>query len=458
MAITEFSAALNQVATERGIPVASVLESVSSALATAYKKDRKEHGEEVDLEEIEVDLDPKTGEARIIKDKKDVTPSGFGRIAAQTAKQVILQKIRETEKEVVYDEFKSKLGEIVVGQVFRMDNNLVTLDLGKTHANGIMLQPEQVSTEIYRMNQRLKVLVKDVREGPKGTEIIVSRSDPQFVVKLFEQEVPEIASGVVTIEAIAREAGSRTKMAVSSKDEKIDPVGSCVGQKGVRVQSIISELFGEKIDIIPFSTSVEKFIASSLSPAKVTEVELDQENKRAVVSVPEDQQSLAIGKEGQNARLANKLTKWKIDIKGATGIFATDSSEEITEESKKVVGIWDEAIKASESEKADKKKIEEKNDEAESLDVAQEEKEISETETKDEKVETEKSVDESGEKNGENTEEPVKEPDKADEKQKETSEKPKETKKKEKTQKGKKKEKKEPKKDKIEKETSDQND
>ena len=354
MAISEFSAALNQVATERGIPLDSVLESVKSALATAYKKDRKEYGEEVDLEEIEVDLNSETGEVRILRDKKDVTPAGFGRIAAQTAKQVILQKIRETEKEVIKSEFESKVGEIATGTVFRIENGVVTLDLGKNRTQGVMPQGEQVQTENYRVNTRLKVLIKDIRESSRGTDIIVSRSDPQFIVRLFEQEVPEISSGVVKIEAIAREAGSRTKMAVSSSDDKVDPVGSCVGQKGVRVQAIISELFGEKIDIIPFSNSPEKFVAASLSPAKVTEVELDEENNRAVVTVPEDQQSLAIGKEGQNARLANKLTKWKIDIKGVAGVFATTdkdaSGEDSAKKEEKVVGVWDEAIKKVEAE------------------------------------------------------------------------------------------------------------
>jgi transcription termination/antitermination protein NusA len=350
MALTEFSAALNQVAAERGISITSVLDSVKTALAMAYKKDRKEAGEEVNVEDITVELDSDTGEVRIIKDKKDVTPAGFGRIAAQTAKQVILQKIRETEKNVVLDEFKAKIGQIVLGQIFRVDGNLVTLDLGKSHASGIMPASEQVSSEQYRMNQRIKVLVKDVRDGPKGTEIVVSRSDADFVKKLFEQEVPEIAAGTVIIEAIAREAGSRTKMAVSSRDEKIDPVGSCVGQKGVRVQSIITELFGEKIDIIQFSSLPEKFIAAALQPAKVTDVELDKENNRAVVSVPEDQQSLAIGKEGQNARLANKLTKWKIDIKGTSTPFdafdeAAAHVDTKSDSKKKVVGVWDAAIK-----------------------------------------------------------------------------------------------------------------
>ena len=224
MAVTEFSAALNQVATERGIPVESVLESIRVALASAYKRDRKDVGEDVEIEDITVDLNTDTGEVRIIKDKKDVTPAGFGRIAAQTAKQVILQKIRETEKDVIIEEYKSKLGTIMSGTVFRIENGVIILDLGKAH--GILPQSEQVEAEQYRLNQRLKVFIKDIKETSRGTEIIVSRADPDFIKKLFEQEVPEIASGVVRIEAMAREAGSRTKMAVSSSDEKVDPVGS----------------------------------------------------------------------------------------------------------------------------------------------------------------------------------------------------------------------------------------
>jgi transcription termination/antitermination protein NusA len=379
MAITEFSAALNQVATERGIPVESVLESIRLALASAYKRDRRDFGEEVDMEEITVDLNPDNGEARIIKDGKDVTPAGFGRIAAQTAKQVILQKIRETEKDVVLDEYKAKIGTIVSGNVFRTETGAVILDLGKAH--GILPGQEQVETESYRLGQRLKVLIKDIRDTSKGAEIIVSRADPEFIKKLFEQEVPEIASGVVKIEAIAREAGSRTKMAVSSGDDKIDPVGSCVGQKGVRVQSIISEVFGEKIDIVPYSTNVERFVAASLSPARVTEVELDMENKRAVVSVPEDQQSLAIGKEGQNARLANRLTKWKIDIKGAPGIFDTpESGAEDADGSQVVRGVWDEDIKKA-GDKLSAEKAEEVEEEvAEEVEASEQEEEVEEVE------------------------------------------------------------------------------
>jgi N utilization substance protein A len=394
MAISEFSAAISQVATEKGITVESVLDSVKSALATAYKKDRKEAGENVELEEIVVDLNPDTGEVRILKDGMDVTPSGFGRIAAQTARQVMVQKIRETEKDVITTEFKGKIGQIVLGTVFRIERGIVTLDMGKNRSQGVMPKSEQVPTENYRINQRLKVLVKDIQETSRGTEILVSRSDPEFVIRLFEQEVPEISSGTVVIEAIAREAGSRTKMAVSSNDEKVDPVGSCVGQKGVRVQSIISELFGEKIDIVPYSDSTEKFIASSLSPAKVTEVELDTAEKRALVTVPEDQQSLAIGKEGQNARLANKLTKWKIDIKGAAGVFSSEDAVEgstLNSSDEKVVGVWD-----AEIEKLDKAEEEKKSDdEQEDVSDADEEKVVEEdSEKSDESSQTEENIEE----------------------------------------------------------------
>lgn len=353
MAVTEFSAALRQVATERGIPEESILETIKVAIASAYRRDYG--GDEAEV--LEVSLDPETGSTKIINAEGiDVTPPGFGRIAAQTAKQVILQKIRETEKEVVMDEYKGKIGEIVTGTIFRVENGIVVLDLGK--AQGVLPQTEQVSADEYRSGQRLKVLVKDIRQTTRGTEIIVSRSDAQFIVKLFEQEVPEIASKTVTIDAIAREAGSRTKMAVSSRDEKIDPVGSCVGQKGVRVQSIISEIHGEKIDIIPFSNSIDKFIASSLSPARVTGVETNEEAKEAKVSVPEDQLSLAIGKEGQNVRLAAKLTHWRIDIKGAAGLFDEEGKPlETVGGDKEVVGVWDAAIKAARKIEEDEKAV-----------------------------------------------------------------------------------------------------
>lgn len=388
MAITEFNAAVNQIAAERGISVESVLESIETALVSAYRKDYDEDlqaGSDSysDLEtvsgvEITAELDPLTGEAKILKEGKDVTPTGFGRIAAQTAKQVIFQKIRETEKDMILEEFSAKLGTVVSGNIFRIDNEVVVIDLGKAH--GILLPSEQVPEEEYRLGQRLKVLLQKVRDTRKGPEVLVSRASPQFVEKLFEQEVPEVANEVVKIEAIAREPGSRTKIAVSSSDERVDPVGSCVGQKGVRVQSVIAELSGEKIDIVPFSEDTAKFIAAALSPARVTDVALDIAEKRATVSVPEDQQSLAIGKAGQNARLANKLTDWKIDIKGAEGFFDNENGDFVSESLEPATGIWDSLIRqVKETSKSGEPDVEEVESAVESVAVTADEKETEES-------------------------------------------------------------------------------
>jgi len=364
MATSEFKSAIAQVATERGVTAEDVLASIKSALAKAYVKEFKDGI--TSEEEVVVELDEETGESKILDlEGKDVTPSGFGRIAANAAKSVIMQKIRESEKLMILAEFKDKIGKIVSGNIFRIENGYVIIDLGKTQA--IMPYSEQVQSESYKTNQRIKVLIKEVRQGVRGTEVIVSRSAADFVAKLFEEEVPEIANGTVEIVAIAREAGSRTKMAVYSNDEKIDPVGSCVGQKGVRVQAIITELLGEKIDIIPYATSTEKYIASALSPARVTEVEIDEAENKATVSVPEDQLSLAIGKDGQNVRLANKLTKWKIDIKGMKGFFesepgkekSTSQTSQVKKESKPSLGIWDEVIAKTRTEMNERKAAEE---------------------------------------------------------------------------------------------------
>jgi len=364
MATSEFKSAIAQVATERGVTAEDVLASIKSALAKAYVKEFKDGI--TSEEEVVVELDEETGESKILDlEGKDVTPSGFGRIAANAAKSVIMQKIRESEKLMILAEFKDKIGKIVSGNIFRIENGYVIIDLGKTQA--IMPYSEQVQSESYKTNQRIKVLIKEVRQSVRGTEVIVSRSAADFVAKLFEEEVPEIANGTVEIVAIAREAGSRTKMAVYSNDEKIDPVGSCVGQKGVRVQAIITELLGEKIDIIPYATSTEKYIASALSPARVTEVEIDEAENKATVSVPEDQLSLAIGKDGQNVRLANKLTKWKIDIKGMKGFFesepgkekSTSQTSQVKKESKPSLGIWDEVIAKTRTEMNERKAAEE---------------------------------------------------------------------------------------------------
>jgi N utilization substance protein A len=326
---TEFMAAMNQVASERGIDVSIILESLQHALVAAYKKDYGEVGEE---EELWADIDPDTGEVKIIHDGKDVTPAGFGRIAAQTAKQVILQRIREAEKEAIMADFEKKVGTVISAMVQRKEGPNWMLDIGRTI--GVMPPQEQVYGENYRLNQRLKVYVSEIKEGPRGQEIILSRSHPNLLAALFELEVPEVASGSVEIKGIAREAGFRSKVAVASNQDGVDPVGSCVGQKGVRVQAITNELGGEKLDLILWSPDIERFIVASLSPAKAIDIEVNSEEKTAKVTVLDDQLSLAIGKEGQNVRLAAKLTGYRIDIAGETaGVEpAADSGGEVLQE------------------------------------------------------------------------------------------------------------------------------
>jgi N utilization substance protein A len=262
------------------------------------------------------------------------THQDYGRIAAQTAKQVILQKIREAERETVFNEYKSKEGEIMSGIVQRIEGNNVFLDIGKTF--GLLPKEEQVPGEFYRPGQRLKVYILKVEESSKGPLVFLSRAYPKIISKLFELEVPEIAAGQVSIKSIAREAGSRSKIAVASEAQGIDPIGSAVGQKGSRVMAVISELGGEKIDIIEYSPDPQKFIANALAPAKVLEVNVGQKNK-AVAIVPEEQLSLAIGRDGQNVRLAAKLTGWKIDVRGPEQTEKVEESEgEKPKEEKKV--------------------------------------------------------------------------------------------------------------------------
>ena len=259
------------------------------------------------------------------------TKDDYGRIAAQTAKQVILQKLREEERDSIYEEYATKQGEVVNALVQRIEGKLIFLDLGRSI--GILPPEEQVRGERYRTNERIKVIVLSVERTPKGPSIRLSRSHPVLVKKLFEIEVPEISSGVVEIKNIAREPGSRTKIAVISNEEGIDAVGSCVGQKGVRVSTVISELGGEKIDIVPWNDNPEKFIESTLSPAKILDVDADTENRSAKVTASEDQLSLAIGKGGQNVRLAARLTGYKIDIRSRDGetVAEASSNETLTE-------------------------------------------------------------------------------------------------------------------------------
>jgi len=310
---SEFALALNQVATERGIDPEVVLDTIKTAIMAAYRKDYG--GKE--LPELDVTINPESGEAKIFKDKKDITPPGFGRIAAQTAKQVILQKIREAEKKAIITDYTTRVGTITNGMVLRFDGPNIIVDIGR--AEGVMPPQEQIPNERYKLNQRLTFYIEGINQASRGEEIIVSRSHKNLVAGLFKREVPEVSNGAVEIREIVREPGNRTKIAVFSRQSGVDPVGSCVGQKGVRVQAVISELGGiEKIDIIQWNDDPSLFIQATLSPAKEVEVILDEKNKSAEALVPDDQLSYAIGKEGQNVRLAARLTGWKIDIKSKT--------------------------------------------------------------------------------------------------------------------------------------------
>ena len=338
--VKEFIGAMEELEKERGISKAYLLESLEAALVTAYKKNFEQ------VDNVKVTIDDKTGEIRIFSfrtvveeypdplleisvedarkiDKNfnvgdivniDIRPKDFGRIAAQTAKQVVVQKIREAERDIIFTEYNDKKGEIVTGLIQKVDDKLVVMDLGKLE--GVMLKKEQIESEEYKVNDKVRGYVLSVEKGAKGVpQVLVSRSHPDFVRKLFEFEIPEIYEGLIEIKSVSRDAGSRSKVAVYSKDQNIDPVGSCVGQKGVRIQNIINELKGEKIDVIEWSEDPAVFIAAALLPAQVLAVDVKDEEKFAQVIVPDDQLSLAIGKSGQNARLAARLTNWKIDIK-----------------------------------------------------------------------------------------------------------------------------------------------
>ena len=339
---TQFTQAIEQICEEKNIPKDTVMEAVEAALAAAYKKDYGERDqevrvhiseesgaievyvtktvvEEVEDEYMEISLE------KAVRLKKDIKvgdtieimdlPADFGRIAAQTAKQVIVQRIREAERDIVFAEYQDKEGEIVNCIVQRVEGDTIICDLGKSSA--ILYKNEQIPGERYYPNQRFRVYVVKVEQTSRGPQIIVSRSHPGMVKKLFETEVPEIGTGAVEIKGIAREAGGRTKIAVSGKQDGLDPVGAFVGQRGIRVQSVTNEIGGEKIDIILYDEDTKVYIENAISPAKVAEITLDEKEQKATVKVPEDQLSLAIGKQGQNVRLAAKLTGWNIDIEGS---------------------------------------------------------------------------------------------------------------------------------------------
>lgn len=344
MAESPIMAALEALAEERGLPVETVIQTVEAALAAAYRKDYGKPGQilraelnatdiaktkifqiyevladDAELEDQERQLT--LSEAKKLDKKAEVggevviplpEHADFGRIAAQTAKQVIIQRIAEAERNMLYDEFKDKEGQVVSGTVQQIEGKDVIINIGRM--NAVMLPIDQVSSERYYIGQRLKFLVKGVEETNRGPKVLVSRSHPDLIRGLFTQEVPEIQASTVTIEAISREPGSRTKLAVLAHQDGLDPVGSCVGQRGIRVQAVLSELGDEKIDIILWDQDPKKLIANALSPAKVDEIELDEATKTARIHVPEDQVSLAIGRSGQNVRLASKLTGWTLDI------------------------------------------------------------------------------------------------------------------------------------------------
>ncbi|NQV13394.1 MAG: transcription termination/antitermination protein NusA [Parcubacteria group bacterium] len=384
---TEFEFAIEQICEEKGISKEAVIETIEAALAAAYRKDYGEKGQN-----IEATFSPKDGQTKVFevqeiveevensqreltkaegqKIKKgvkvgdeirtEVTPKeiNFGRIAAQTAKQVIAQKIREAEKDAIFEAFKDRVGELVNGVVQRIEGGMLFVDLGQ--AVGILSPQEQMPQERYQIGDRLRILIADVSITPKGPEVVLSRSRVELINKLFEMEIPEVAAGTVEIKSIAREVGLRSKVAVKALEEEVDPIGACVGQRGARIQTIIAELSGEKIDIIAWDDNVVKFITNALSPAKVLSVRIDEKKRHAIVEVAEDQLSLAIGKGGQNVRLAVKLTGWDIDVVGEeqekekAKDSKAEKSEEKTEEKAETEAKKDDS--KEEEKKADKKK------------------------------------------------------------------------------------------------------
>ena len=306
----ELIAILEHLEREKGVDKEILLGAVESAMVSAVKKVIGAK----DTQSIEVSIDRVTGAITVTCEGKVIKEVDFGRIAAQTARQVMIQKIREAEKDVVYQEFSAKVGSIVSGTVYRFEKGSIIVDLfGRTE--GIIPRREQVQKEQFRQGERIRTYVLEVKKEPKGPQIILSRSHPSLVRKLFELEVPEIYEGIVEIKSISREPGERTKIAVWSKDEKVDSVGACVGMRGARVRNIVSEMQGEKIDIVRWQDDVRAYVSAALSPAKISEIKLDKENKRAEVIVVDDQLSLAIGKHGQNVRLASRLIGWELDIR-----------------------------------------------------------------------------------------------------------------------------------------------
>ena len=359
----ELFLALTQLAAERNLPQSIVVSAVKEALASAYRKDPAAKGQD-----ILVEVDSETGDVIVktilnVKEKDEIEDplseiseeeakkinkdlrvgdfieTGFmeynpGRIAAQTAKQVVLQKLREAERDLVFGKFADKKGQVIIGTIQRIDSRNIFVDIGR--ANALMPPSEQTSYEKYRVGQQLKFYVTEVQRTARGPEIIVSRTHPELLRKLFESEVPEISTGVVEIKALSREAGARSKVAVSSEDVDVDAVGACVGLRGIRIQNVVNELLGEKIDVVDWSEDPKVLITNSLSPATVSNVSINPDDSSATVTVPKKQLSLAIGKEGQNARLAAKLTLWKIDVQAEEEVIIEQPDEVIEKVSETV--------------------------------------------------------------------------------------------------------------------------
>jgi len=306
----ELLAILEQMEREKGIKKDVLIAAVEAAILSAARK-------VIDIkpgEEITVELDRETGKIKAKKGKEEIKSADFSRIAASTAKQVIIQKIREAEKEVVFSEFQAKVGQILSGSVYRFEKGNIIVDLlGK--AEGIIPRSEQSPREEFRQGERIKAYCIEVKKDNRGPQIVLSRTHNNFIKKLFELEVPEIFEGIVEIKSISRQPGERTKIAVWSKNDKVDSVGACVGMRGSRVKNIVQELHNEKIDIVPWNEDIVEYIKAALSPAQITEIRLDKENKKAQVIVEKDQLSLAIGKHGQNVKLASKLVEWELDIR-----------------------------------------------------------------------------------------------------------------------------------------------
>ena len=337
----ELLAIIEQIEREKGIKKEVLIQAVESAMLSAAKR-------VIDLkpdEEFKVEIDRNNGKIRAWRNNEEITSIDFGRIAASTARQVIIQKMREAEKDVIFSEFQGRVGEIVSGTVYRFEKGNIVIDLlGK--AEGILLKREQSPKEEFKQGQRVRAYILEVKKEARGAQIILSRTHSNFVKKLFELEVPEIYEGIVEIKAISRQAGERTKIAVYSKNDKVDSVGACVGMRGNRVRNIVNEVYGEKIDIVRFNDDIREYIKNALSPAKVAQINLDKEHQKAEVIVDDDQLSLAIGKHGQNVRLASKLIGWELDIR-----TKTTAAEAVAQAAQ---------AKAAEAEAADEKAVAEK--------------------------------------------------------------------------------------------------